>query len=68
MRFGIWLGGFSLSILDFFLVFWIKGFWILLRVLGFGKGFSVLAQDLRFRVLGFGEGLRAEGFGICFRV
>ena len=46
LRFGTWLGGFSLRILRFLLVFWIKGFWILLRVLGLG--FWDLAKGLVF--------------------
>ena len=37
------------------------------RVLRFGYGFSVLAQDFRLRFLGFGLVFGALGFGICFR-
>ena len=46
MGFGIWLGGFKLKILGFWLVIWIKGFGILLSVSGLG--FFDLAKGLVF--------------------
>ena len=54
MCFVIWLGGFNLKILGFWLVFWIKDFGILLSVLGLG--FCDLAMGLVFwpRILGLG--------------
>ena len=67
MGFGIWLGGPNLKILGFWLVFWIKGFGILLSVLWLG--FCDLAMGLvfwlmvGFRVWGLGFLLKNLAFG-----
>ena len=63
MGFGIWLGAFNLKILGFWLVFLIKGFWILLSVLWLG--FCDLAMGLVFRLR---VGFRVWGLGFCFDV